>query len=189
MGMSYPSQYSSKRRSGNSRDRRGAKGEWVGWFIAYLALALSLLIASFFPWFVLDDTDAAISVAEIIPYALDGPDRNWLVQEAWPHGIVFLYTPFLLVPLLFYAALAAARDRPSSAMFLISLVGFVLISFGASAAVDDAYHTVAYGFVVTEILFVVAGLSLLGFVLRRFEDKIVFGVKVLMIKRRFRSSA
>ncbi len=189
MGLTYPRQYNSKRRSGNSRDRRMGKGEWALWFVAYLALALSLLIASFVPWFVLDDTDAAISVAEIMLYAMDGPDRNWLVQEAWPHGIVFLYTPFLLVPLLLYAALATARDRPSSAMFLISLAGFVLISFGASAAVDDAYHTVAYGFVVTEILFVVAGLSLLGFLLRRFEDKVAFGVKVLMMKRRFRSSA
>lgn len=179
MGRDYPSRHNPHWRNSDSQDRRKVRGEWVGWFLAYVILSLSLLAASFLPWFVLDDTDSAISIAELIPYAMDGPDRTWLVQEAWVYGIVFLYTPFLLVPFLLLVSLAAARDRTAPSMFLISLAGFTLISFGASAAVEEADHTVAYGFVVTEMLVMVALISILGFVLKLFEDRITIGVRAL----------
>ena len=179
MVRDYPSRHSYRRRYSDGQDRRRARGEWVGWFLAYLILSLSLLATSFSPWFVLDDTDSAISIAELIPYALDGPDRTWLVEEAFPYGIVFLYTPFLLVPFLFIVALSAARDRIAPSMFLISLAGFSVISLGASAAVEESDHTVAYGLVVTEMLVMAAVISLLGFFLKLLEDRITIGARAL----------
>ena len=143
MGRDYPSRHNPHWRNSDSQDRRKVRGEWVGWFLAYVILSLSLLAASFLPWFVLDDTDSAISIAELIPYAMDGPDRTWLVQEAWVYGIVFLYTPFLLVPFLLLVSLAAARDRTAPSMFLISLAGFTLISFGISSSDLVLQHLVA----------------------------------------------
>ena len=179
MARGYPSRHSHRRRYRDGQDRGRARGEWVGWFLIYLVLSLSLIAVSFFPWFVLDDTDSAISIAELIPYALDGPDRIWLVQEAFPYGIVFLYTPFLLVPFLLIVTLYAARDRTAPSTFLISLGGFALISFGASAAVEESSHTVAYGFVVTGMLVTVAVISLLGFFLKLLEDRITIGARAL----------
>lgn len=179
MGSSYSSRHGYRRRNRDSQGRRGARGEWLGWFVVYLILTLSLLAASFSPWFVLDDTDSATSIAQLIPYAIDGPDRTWLLQEAFPHGIVFLYTPFLLVPFLLIVALYAARDRTAPSTFLISLAGFTMISFGASAAVEESSHTIAYGFVVTGMLVMVAVISLVGFVLKLLEDRITIGARAL----------
>ena len=180
MGRGYSRRYGSQRRSSDIQARRKARSEWVGWFIAYLVLSLSLLAASFSPWFVLDDTDSPVSIAQLLPYAIDGPDRTWLVQEAFPYGVVFLYTPFVLVPFLLIVAISAARDRVAPSIFLISLAGFILISLGASAAVEETSHTVVYGFVVTEMLILVSLISLLGFVLKLYEDRITTGVRALV---------
>lgn len=163
-----------------SQDRLTIRREWVGWFLVHVVLALSLLVAAFVPWFTLDDTDAPIAIIEVIPYALDGPDRIWLLEEAQPLGAIFLWTPFLLVPFLFISAISAARDTISPQMYLISLAGYALMSFGASVAIEEADHTMKYGFVITEELVMVALLTLLGFSLKRFEARITVRTRILV---------
>ena len=166
--------------------RSGSLGSMTSltWYLVYFMLSLTLLVIAFLPWFVMDDANDSISIAEIMLYALDGPDRNWLMQETGVYGPLFLVTPFLLVPFLTITALRAANERTPSSAFIISLIGFGLICFGASAAVEHSKHIVAYGFVVPKPLFAVAFVSLLGFVFSKFEMKITLNIlKPLILTR------
>ena len=175
--------------------RSGSLGSMTSltWYLVYFTLSLALLVIAFLPWFVLDDTNDSISIAEIMLYALDGPDRNWLMQETGVYGPLFLVTPFLLVPFLTITALRAANERTPSSAFIISLIGFGLICFGASAAVEHSRHIVAhgfaygfeYGFVMPpKVLFAVAFISLLGFAFSKFEMKITLNIlKPLILSR------
>ncbi len=166
--------------------RSGSLGSMTAmtWYLVYFMLTLALLVISFLPWFVLDDASNTISIAEIMLYALDGPDRNWLIQETGVYGPLFLVTPFLLVPFLVIIALRAANDHTPSSAFIISLVGFGLICFGASAAVEHSRHIVVYGFVMPKALFAVVLISLIGFVFSKFETKITLNIlKPLILSR------
>ena len=166
--------------------RSGSLGSMTAmtWYLVYFMLTLALLVISFLPWFVLDDASETISIAEIMLYALDGPDRNWLMQETGVYGPLFLITPFLLVPFLVFVALRAANDHSPSSAFIISLVGFGLICFGASAAVEHSRHMVAYGFVMPKALLAVAFVSMLGFIFSKFEMKITLNILRLLILAR-----
>ena len=166
--------------------RSGSLGSMtaITWYLVYFMLTLALLVIAFLPWFVLDDANDSISIAEIMLYALDGPDRNWLMQETGVYGPLFLVTPFLLVPFLTITALRAANEHTPSSAFIISLIGFGLICLGASAAVEHSRHIVAYGLVMPKALFAVAFVSLLGFVFSKFEMKITLNIlKPLILAR------
>ena len=149
-----------------------ASGHRIFWYVWYLLLVLCLFVISFRPWFVLDDTRTAISIADIILYAFDGPDRDWIMQETGVKGWLFLFTPFLLLPFLIWMVLSAARDNLPGRGFLISLIGFGLVSFGASVAVEDSQHLTIYGWTMPGMWFVVVFVSLLGITSKSFESQI-----------------
>lgn len=172
MDMANGHSHKSRRHKPRREVKFLASGHRVFWYVWYLLLVLCLFVISFLPWFVLDDTRTAISIADIIPYALDGPDRDWIMQETGVKGWLFLFTPFLLLPFSIWTVLRAARDNLPSRGFLITLIGFGLVSFGASVAVEDSEHLMIYGWTMPGTWFVVVFVSLLGIMSKRFESQI-----------------